>query len=360
MRRRDGRSRSTRITWSPWTSNWPSARPRRKSKCRARFRSSPPKRTTSYVKTDTAVAGLGRARCARATPLRVSSCTTPASAVNDSGNYSGPGARQIDTYWTNDGIVEMQDLVGSGGSGIGPDIENVAEINYVLVNSPAEFKSATTITTVSKSGTNLFHGSLYYDYNGSRLNARNFFAATVPFSGLQRFCREHRRADQEEQDLLLCRLRGIAQRTSRGRSRQYSACGVADRRFQQSAGERQDREESVHGPALSEQHDPVRHDQSGLAESARLSSTRSPTAARRANRRATGAAICRAARFQRHGRTSGPLLQRAGHRIRALQLSPRADSRAARTAAARRNVQPAAERRQCHRSLTATRSAHRS
>ena len=50
-----------------------------------------------------------------------------------------------------------------------------------LVNSPAEFKSATTITTVSKSGTNLFHGSLYYDYNGSRLNARNFFAATVPF-----------------------------------------------------------------------------------------------------------------------------------------------------------------------------------
>ena len=105
----------------------------------------------------------------------------PGVGVNDSGNYSGPGARQIDTYWTNDGIVEMQDLVGSGGSGIGPDLENVAEINYTLVNSPAEFKSATTVTTVSKSGTNAFHGSLYYDYNGSRLNARNFFAETVPF-----------------------------------------------------------------------------------------------------------------------------------------------------------------------------------
>ncbi len=106
----------------------------------------------------------------------------PGIAVNDSGNYSGPGARQIDTYWTNDGIVEMQDLVGSGGSGIGPDLENVAEINYSLVNSPAEFKGATTITTVSKSGTNAFHGSLYYDYNGSALNARDFFAATVPFA----------------------------------------------------------------------------------------------------------------------------------------------------------------------------------
>jgi hypothetical protein len=137
--------------------------------------------TTSYVKTDAQL-------LESAVNVRQGNSTqgfvmyNPGVGVNDSGNYSGPGARQIDTYWTNDGIVEMQDLVGSGGSGIGPDLENVAEINYVLVNAPAEFKSATTITTVSKSGTNLFHGSLYYDYNGSALNARNFFAATVPFT----------------------------------------------------------------------------------------------------------------------------------------------------------------------------------
>ncbi len=137
--------------------------------------------TTSYVKTDAQLLDS-------AVNVRQGNSTqgfvmyNPGVGVNDSGNYSGPGARQIDTYWTNDGIVEMQDLVGSGGSGIGPDLENVAEINYVLVNAPAEFKSATTITTVSKSGTNQFHGSLYYDYNGSRLNARNFFASTVPFT----------------------------------------------------------------------------------------------------------------------------------------------------------------------------------
>jgi hypothetical protein len=136
--------------------------------------------TTSYVKTDTQLQDT-------AVLVRQGNSTqgfviyNPGIAVNDSGNYSGPGARQIDTYWTNDGIVEMQDLVGSGGSGVGPDLENVAEINYTLVNSPAEFKGATTVTTVSKSGTNAFHGSLYYDYNGSRLNARNFFARTVPF-----------------------------------------------------------------------------------------------------------------------------------------------------------------------------------
>jgi hypothetical protein len=137
--------------------------------------------TTSYVKTDTQLLDS-------AVMVRQGNSTqgfvmyNPGVGVNDSGNYSGPGARQIDTYWTNDGIVEMQDLVGSGGSGVGPGLENVAEINYTLVNSPAEFKGATTVTTVSKSGTNLFHGSLYYDYNGNRLNARDFFSQTVPFA----------------------------------------------------------------------------------------------------------------------------------------------------------------------------------
>lgn len=136
--------------------------------------------TTSYVKTDTQLLdSAAMVRQGNSTQGFV--MYNPGVAVNDSGNYSGPGARQIDTYWTNDGIVEMQDLVGSGGSGVGPGVENVAEINYTLVNSPAEFKGATTVTTVSKSGTNLFHGSLYYDYNGSRLNARNFFAQSVPF-----------------------------------------------------------------------------------------------------------------------------------------------------------------------------------
>jgi Carboxypeptidase regulatory-like domain len=136
--------------------------------------------TTSYVKTDTQLLDSA-AMVRQGNSNQGFVIYNPGIAVNDSGNYSGPGARQIDTYWTNDGIVEMQDLVGSGGSGIGPDLENVAEINYVLVNSPAEFKGATTVTTVSKSGTNQYHGSLYYDYNGSRLNARDFFATSVPF-----------------------------------------------------------------------------------------------------------------------------------------------------------------------------------
>lgn len=105
----------------------------------------------------------------------------PGVGVNDSGNFFASGVRQVDTYMTNDGIVEMQDPDGSGGTFIAPDIESVAEINYNLADSPAEFHSPVNFTTVTKSGTNRLHGSLYYDYNGNALNARDFFASTVPF-----------------------------------------------------------------------------------------------------------------------------------------------------------------------------------
>jgi Carboxypeptidase regulatory-like domain len=106
----------------------------------------------------------------------------PGVGVNDSGNYFGPGARQVDMYWTNDGIVEMQDIDGSGGSPAEPDIESISEINYTLVNASAEFRSPTSVTMVTKSGTNQYHGSAYYDYNGNALNARDFFSSKVPFA----------------------------------------------------------------------------------------------------------------------------------------------------------------------------------
>lgn len=136
--------------------------------------------TTSFVKIDTQM--LDTALLVRQNNSNQGfAIYNPGVGVNDSGNYYASGARQIDMYWTNDGIVEMQDLTGSGGGPIAPNIENVAEMNFTLANAPAEFKSASSVTTVSKSGTNGFHGSLFYDYNGSRFNSRSFFAKTVPF-----------------------------------------------------------------------------------------------------------------------------------------------------------------------------------
>jgi len=104
----------------------------------------------------------------------------PGANVNGSANIYANGIRQLDAYMSNDGIVEMADPVGVGGGQIGPDIDAVAGITYTLANSPAEFKTPVNFTTVSKSGTNQFHGSAFYEINNTIMNARNFFAATVP------------------------------------------------------------------------------------------------------------------------------------------------------------------------------------
>ncbi len=104
----------------------------------------------------------------------------PGANINGSANIYANGARQLDAYMSNDGIVEMADPVGVGGGQIGPDLDSVAEINYILANSPAEFKTPVTFTTVSKSGTNQLHGSFFYEINNTKFNARTFFAASVP------------------------------------------------------------------------------------------------------------------------------------------------------------------------------------
>ncbi len=111
----------------------------------------------------------------------------PGVGVNDSGNYFANGVRQIDMYWATDGIVEMGDPDGVGGGLIGPDVGSVAEFQYILADAPAEYKSPTNGINVSKSGTNQFHGDLYYNYNDNALNSRNFFASSVPFEVLNNF-----------------------------------------------------------------------------------------------------------------------------------------------------------------------------
>src|SRR5712691_948746 len=78
-----------------------------------------------------------------------------------------------------DGIAVM--AFPQGASPVQPSIEGVQEVKVETAVAPAEFATAGNVQVVSKSGTNDFHGGAFWDYNGSRLNARNFFSATVPF-----------------------------------------------------------------------------------------------------------------------------------------------------------------------------------
>ncbi len=91
------------------------------------------------------------------------------------------GNRILDTTLTLDGIVVMAYVSGMGGGPSQPSIEGIQQVNIELAGTPAEFARSADFTVVTKSGTNAFHGTAYYDYNGDRLNARDFFASIVPF-----------------------------------------------------------------------------------------------------------------------------------------------------------------------------------
>ena len=78
-----------------------------------------------------------------------------------------------------DGIAVM--AYPQGASPVQPSLESVQELKMETSAAPAEFTTAGNVQVISKSGSNEFHGSTYWGYNGSFLNARNFFSATRPF-----------------------------------------------------------------------------------------------------------------------------------------------------------------------------------
>ena len=86
---------------------------------------------------------------------------------------------QAGTLPTMDGIAVT--AYSGGASPVQPSFEGVQEVNIVTANPPAEFAVAANYTVVTKSGTNEYHGTAFYNYNGNKLNARDFFAASAPF-----------------------------------------------------------------------------------------------------------------------------------------------------------------------------------
>lgn len=61
-----------------------------------------------------------------------------------------------------------------------PSIDTVAEFKIDSNNQKAEFEGAASVTIVTKSGTNSFHGSLFEFNRNKAYTARNFFAPTSP------------------------------------------------------------------------------------------------------------------------------------------------------------------------------------
>jgi hypothetical protein len=104
----------------------------------------------------------------------VSSVPGSGGTINVQGLREGTG-----TLPTMDGLAVMAFQVGSGP--IQPSLDAVQEVSTQLANTPADFSTGGNFTVVSRAGTNAFHAQAFWEYNSGDLNARDFFATTVPF-----------------------------------------------------------------------------------------------------------------------------------------------------------------------------------
>jgi len=87
------------------------------------------------------------------------------------------GIRPTHNAWLLDGGYNI-DTGGNWSAPLAPNLETVSEFRAIRSNYSAEFGmgGGSQFNVVTKSGTNEFHGALYWYHRNSAMNARNFFS----------------------------------------------------------------------------------------------------------------------------------------------------------------------------------------
>jgi Carboxypeptidase regulatory-like domain/TonB dependent receptor len=106
--------------------------------------------------------------------------TQPGVQTDASGNISVAGTKPSMLSMTIDGISSMGPRTAGPIIEMFPSFYSIAEIKVSEVNNTAEFAGVSDITTISKSGTNSFHGGFFENVQNKDLVARNEFVATKP------------------------------------------------------------------------------------------------------------------------------------------------------------------------------------
>ncbi|HSB16779.1 MAG TPA: TonB-dependent receptor [Bryobacteraceae bacterium] len=105
----------------------------------------------------------------------------PGATRGQGSNFSLAGTRGSQFGATVDGTSQRSPLFGNS---IGPaqsNMEMTGEIRVQLANDKAEASLPGGVYATSRSGTNEYHGSLFWYHSNSRLAARNTFSSSVPF-----------------------------------------------------------------------------------------------------------------------------------------------------------------------------------
>jgi len=115
--------------------------------------------------------------------------TQPGVQVDSSGNISVAGAIPSQLSISIDGISVMGPRAGESGpiNELFPSFNAIEEIRISEVMNPAEFGGIADIATISKSGTNTYHGGLFENLQNSAMNAANTFTHTTPLLKMNDF-----------------------------------------------------------------------------------------------------------------------------------------------------------------------------
>jgi len=106
--------------------------------------------------------------------------TQPGVETDNSGNISVAGGNVDMLSISIDGISTMSPRNSAPLTELFPSFDGIAEIRVSEINNTAEFGGISDVTTISRSGTNQVHGSLFENHQNSAFAARNTFSAKVP------------------------------------------------------------------------------------------------------------------------------------------------------------------------------------
>ena len=104
----------------------------------------------------------------------------PGVQTDASGNIAVAGATPSQLSITIDGISSVGPGTMGALSELFPSFNAIEEIKISETLNPAEYGGVADITTVSKSGTNQYHGSAFENLQNSAMNASNTFSHTTP------------------------------------------------------------------------------------------------------------------------------------------------------------------------------------
>ncbi len=93
-----------------------------------------------------------------------------------SGAISVAGALPFMTSFSVDGISTQRVRYGGPSKELFPSVESIEEFKVTAADNNAEFMQVTDITTTSRSGSNVFHGTGFWYYQDSALDSVNRFA----------------------------------------------------------------------------------------------------------------------------------------------------------------------------------------